>query len=144
MHWEFLNAAKLVVVRGIGVIDLEFLASFRAEKCARGAIGYRALFDLSRAAIQLSDSDLQTLVARARLTDPELAGPVALVLGRTPPPLLLDMAVLMKLRLGNRRRIRLFTENEDAKQWLFVQPVSEIPPGGHFPAWLSRSQTVPT
>ncbi len=33
------------------------------------------------------------------------SGPIAIYLGKTPPPLLVDMAILMKERIGHRRRL---------------------------------------
>lgn len=139
MYWEISDAQNLVEVRGIGVIDRMFMASFRAAKLGGGAASYRKLFDLSRAGIQLSDDDLHTLVENTRLTGPAVAGPIALVVGRSPLPLLLDMAVLTKLRIGERRRIRVFREEREAKQWLSTEPVSTAPRDALFPAWLSSS-----
>lgn len=118
LGWDISKSEGLVVIRGVGVFDLAFMTSFREAMRAEGAAGFCKLFDLSRADIRLSDDDLQTMVARARLPDPVQSGPIAIMLGHEPPPLLLDMAVLMKSRLGNRRRLRLFTDEAEARRWL--------------------------
>jgi hypothetical protein len=118
LSWEIWKSERLVVVRGVGVFNLAFMTSFREVMRAEGAAGYPKLFDLSRADIQLSSDDLQTMVARTRLPDPVKSGPIAIMLGHEPPPLLVDMAILMKTRLGNRRRLRLFTDEAEARRWL--------------------------
>lgn len=45
-------------------------------------------------------------------------GPVAILVGKNPPPLMLDMAILLKQRVGTPRRFRLFTEEPEARLWL--------------------------
>ena len=118
LSWDISKSEGLVVIRGVGLFNLAFMTSFREAMRAEGAAGYRKLFDLSRADIQLSSDDLHTMVARTRLVDPVKSGPIAIMLGHEPPPLLVDMAVLLKSRLGNRRRLRLFTDEAEARQWL--------------------------
>jgi hypothetical protein len=100
---------------------------------AQGAAGFCKLFDLSRADIHLSEQDLQAMVASTRLRGPIQSGPIAIYLGRTPPPLLVDMAILLKDRIGHRRRVRLFTDERLARQWLategpVVNPPHELSP----------------
>lgn len=122
LSWEISKSERFVVIRGVGVFNLAFMTSFRVAMRAEGAVGYSKLFDLSRADIQLSSDDLQTLVARTHLPDPVKASPIAIMLGHEPPPLLVDMAILMKTRLGNRRGLRLFTDEEaEARRWLSTE-----------------------
>lgn len=118
LGWTIYRAEGLVVVGGVGLFDLSFFLSFEATMRAKGAGGFGKLLDLHRADIQLSSDDLQTMVARTRSCSATTAGPIAIVVGRTPPPLLVDMAVLLKHRMGDRRRLRLFTEETDAREWL--------------------------
>lgn len=63
------------------MFNLAFMTSFREGMRAEGAAGYFKLFDLSRADIQLSSDDLQTMVAQTRLPDPVKSGPIAILLG---------------------------------------------------------------
>jgi len=121
LGWKIYRPAGLVIVSGVGVYDLSFATSFRETMRAEGTVGYCKLFDLSRADIQLSSDDLQTMVAQTRLPDPVKSGPIAIILGHEPPPLLVDMAILMKTRLGNRRRLRLFTDEAEARRWLSTE-----------------------
>lgn len=135
LAWNVSTAESLVVIRGIGVFDLSFATSFRQTVRAEGAAGFCKLFDLSRADIKLSDQDLQTMVASTRLGGIIKSGPIAIYLGKTPPPLLVDMAILMKERIGHRRRLRLFTDETLARQWLAEEgPTVNLPHGiFHFP-----------
>lgn len=118
LGWTIYRAEGLVVVGGVGLFDLSFFLSFEETMRAKGAGGFGKLLDLHRADIQLSRDDLQTMVARTRSCSAATAGPIAIVVGRTPPPLLVDMAVLLKHRIGDRRRLRLFTDETDAREWL--------------------------
>jgi hypothetical protein len=118
LGWTIYGAEGLVVVRGVGLFDLSFFMSFEETMWAKGTGGFCKLFDLHRADIQLSSDDLQAMVARARSYSATTEGPIAIVVGRTPPPLLVDMAVLLKHRIGDSRRLRLFTEETDAREWL--------------------------
>ena len=118
LGWTIYRAEGLVIVGGVGLFDLTFFMSFEETMRAKGAAGFCKLFDLHRADIQLSRDDLQTMVARTRSCSATTAGPIAIVVGRTPPPLLVDMAVLLKHRMGDCRRLRVFTEETDARGWL--------------------------
>lgn len=133
LGWTIHRPEQLVVIRGIGVFDIYFATAFREAMRAQGAAGFCKLFDLSRADIHLSDQDLQAMVASTRLRGPIQSGPIAIYLGRTPPPLLVDMAILLKDRIGHRRRVRLFTDERLARQWLategpVVNPPHELSP----------------
>lgn len=118
LGWEIHKSVGLVSIRGIGVFNLEFMTTFREAMRAAGAAGYGKLFDLSRADIQFSSDDLNIMAARTRLIDPLKSGPIAILLGNQPSPLLVDMAVLLKNRIGQRRRLRLFTSEVEARLWL--------------------------
>lgn len=127
LGWTIHRPEGLAIVRGVGVFDLSFITSFREAMRAQGAVGYCKLFELSRADIQLSSDDLQAIVASTRFTGATTAGPIAIVVGRTPPPLLVDMAILLKHRIGDRRRLRLFTDERDAREWLsFEGPITGL------------------
>lgn len=121
LTWTIYRPDQLVVIHGIGVFDIFFATAFREAMRAEGAAGFCKLFDLSRADILLSNEDLQAMVASTRLRGPIQSGPIAIHLGRTPPPLLVDMAILLKERVGARRRVRLFTDERLARQWLAAE-----------------------
>jgi hypothetical protein len=118
LSWTIDRKAHLVTIRGIGVFDLPFIKSFRDEMWREGAVGLCKLIDLSRADIQLSESDFQQIATTIRTGRANNKGPIAIVVGKTPPPLLVDMAVLLKNRISLRRRLRLFADEADAREWL--------------------------
>lgn len=121
LGWTIYRAEGLVVVRGVGLFDLSFITSFDETMRAKGTAGFCKLFDLHRADIRLSRDDLQAIVARVRSCSATTKGPIAIMVGRTPPPLLVDMAVLLKHRIGDSCRLRLFTEETDAREWLSAE-----------------------
>lgn len=137
LRWTIYRPEQLVVISGVGIFDISFATAFREAMRAEGAAGFCKLFDFSRLDIKLSDQDLQSMVASTRLAGPVKSGPIALYLGKTPPPLLVDMAILLKNRIGYRRRIRLFTDESVAREWLLYEgpafnPSQEtvlLPPG---------------
>jgi len=137
LGWTIDRAARLVTVRGVGVYDLSFAMALGAAMWAEGTVGYCKLLDLSRADIRLSSDDMEVMVANSCLAGATIAGPIAVVLGSEPDPLLLDMAVLLKSRIGDRRRFRVFTDEWMARRWLsaearivYLSSVhSRLPPG---------------
>lgn len=122
LGWKIFRLEGLVVVRGKGVLDLAFITSFRAAMRAEGAVEYCKLFDVSRAHIQLCE-DREVMAASSRPVSGKIHGPIAIVLGQTPSHLQVDMAVLLKSRLGNRRRLRLFKDESVARAWLFSEEI---------------------
>jgi hypothetical protein len=118
LGWSILKHEKLVVVSGLGVFDFPFLLSYLKATQAAGAVGYCKLLDLRQADIQLSGDDLQAIGTLTRNNDPAASGPVAILVGKNPPPLMLDMAILLKQRVGTSRRFRLFTDEAEARRWL--------------------------
>ena len=118
LDWSIRKHENLVVVGGIGVFDMPFFLSYLQAVRTGGAIGYRKLLDLRQADIQLSDEDLSSIGSIARQPSPVAPGPIAILVGRNPPPLMLDMAILMKQRIGTSRLFRLFTDESEARRWL--------------------------
>lgn len=118
LGWSIHKNDRLVVVNGVGVFDLPFFLSYLKATQAEGSVGYCKFFDLRQADIQLSGDDLQAIGTLARSNDPDTSGPVAILVGKNPPPLMLDMAILLKQRVGTSRRFRLFTDEVEARQWL--------------------------
>lgn len=118
LGWSIQKHEKLVVVSGLGVFDFPFLISYLKATQAAAAVGYCKLLDLRQADIQLSSDDLQAIGTLTRNNDPTASGPVAILVGKNPPPLMLDMAILLKQRVGTSRRFRLFTDEAEARRWL--------------------------
>lgn len=128
LAWTLYRTESLVVVSGVGVCDLAFITAFRKAMRAEGAVGFCKLFDVSRVHIQLC-ADRNSTEAIPPQVDGTTHGPIAIILGMDPPPLLLDTAVLLAARMGHRRRLRLFTDERLARQWLAEEGPTLSPPG---------------
>ncbi len=122
LRWEIHKADSFVVVTGIGVFDLPFIIRYRKAVNAEGAADYRKLLDLHRTEIALSPGDLDTIADDARFNR-LTTGPVAIMIGKNPPLMLLDMAVLLQQRMGSSRRTRLFSDEGEARRWLASEPI---------------------
>ena len=118
LGWVIQKHEKLVLVSGLGVFDFPFLLSYLKATQGAGAVGYCKLLDLRQADIQLSADDLQAIGTLTRNNAPLASGPVAILVGKNPPPLMLDMAILLKQRVGTSRRFRLFIDEAEARRWL--------------------------
>lgn len=123
LGWEIHRPEKLVIVGGVGVFDLEFLESYNRGMRDAGVVNYRKLFDLHQSDIRFSADDLQDVTDITRRNHTLVAGPIALVIGNEPLPLLVDMAILLKHRIGTARRFRLFKREAEARRWLASEPV---------------------
>lgn len=123
LGWEIHRPEKLVIVSGVGIFDLEFLKSYLQGMRDSGVINYRKLFDLHQSDIRFSATDLQDVADITRRNDAHVAGPIAILIGIEPPPLVVDMAILLKHRIGTARRFRLFKREVEARRWLASEPV---------------------
>jgi hypothetical protein len=123
LGWEIHRTDGLVVVSGIGLFDMSFIRGYRQAMAREGSGHYRKLFDLHQSDIALGPEDLQRISDGARQTA-LTAGPVAILMGKSPPPLLVDMAVLLQHRMDRSRRFRLFTDEAEARRWLASEPIS--------------------
>ena len=122
LGWEVDAANRLVVVSGVGVFDFSFFVAYRKAMQAKGTGYYRKLLDLHRADIVLNPHDFDRILVDAQF-DRLTAGPVAIMMGTSPPPRLVDMATLLQHRMGLARRMRLFTDEGEARRWLANEPI---------------------
>lgn len=101
----------------LGVFDFPFIVSYRNAMLAEGAAAYGKLLDLRRTDIVLSPHDLDRISDDPRFNR-LTTGSIAIMIGRPPPPMLIDMAMLLQHRMGNSRRICIFVYEEEARRWL--------------------------
>ena len=122
LSWVVEADTLTVVVSGRGIIDRAFIDQYLLAMTAMGTRGYRKLFDLTHAALEIQGNDVSA-VARAltQFGADGRAGPVAMAVGMS--PLSLDMAMLLKQNVEPSRPFRVFTRLYDAKQWLRLTPV---------------------
>lgn len=119
LGWQIDRSEGIVTVSGEGLLDLSFLKRFREAMRAEGTVGFCKLFDVSRAKIQLCGDDPQ--VATPHPVSTATHGKIAILLGRDPSQILVDTAVLLKNRIGSRRRLRIFTDEGEARRWLLSE-----------------------
>ncbi|WP_422000835.1 hypothetical protein [Reyranella sp.] len=107
--------AELCVIRGQRAVTLSEIEGYLSETVRQDVKGYAKLVDMSAATLDLDCEGLEE-VARGlvRYGSDAAAGPVAIVVT---DPLTLDMAVLLKQRVGDRP-FRIFTSVGAANEWL--------------------------
>lgn len=109
------NGPEVVEVRGVGKVTRSDIEQYLAETIAEGLKGHAKLILLGVSTLSLSPADLDAVAER--LVDygrGERPGPVAIVAGNA---LNLDMAVLLKQRVGNRP-FSIFVDAREAVRWL--------------------------
>jgi hypothetical protein len=118
MRWAIDAKAHLVVVSGNGRIDRKFLEAYLAAMTAAGCKFYRKLFDLTDGEFLIDKEDLDSVETRLlAFGEDGTAGPVAFVVSPA-SPLVLDMAVVLKKRVGANRPFRIFVTVAQAMEWL--------------------------
>ncbi len=110
------------MVSGRGIIDRAFIEQYLLAMTAMETKGYRKLFDLTHAALEIQRDDISAVAqALMQFGADGRAGPVAMVVGMS--PLALDMAVLLKQNIEPSRPFRVFRHVDEARQWLRLTPV---------------------
>ena len=107
--------AHLCMVEGEGLVTRQDIEGYLAHSIKAGAKNYAKLVDLRSSTLSLDPDDLE-IVANGllRYSMGEQPGPVAMVVGNA---LTLDMAVLLKQRVGDRP-FRIFTSVTAARAWI--------------------------
>jgi|SRR5687768_14843087 hypothetical protein len=122
LGWMVEAETLTVVVGGRGIIDRAFIEEYLLAMTAMGTKGFRKLFDLTHAALELQRGDISAVAqALMQFGADGRAGPVAMVVGMS--PLALDMAVLLKQNVEPSRPFRVFRRLYEARQWLRMTPV---------------------
>lgn len=122
LSWVVEAETSTVVVSGRGILDRAFIEQYLLAMTAMGTKSYRKLFDLTHAAFEIQQDDIGAVAqALMQFGGDGKAGPVAMVVGMS--PLELDMAVLLKQNIEPSRPFRVFTREDEARQWLMLIPV---------------------
>lgn len=116
LNWTVLTDQHLVVVNGHGQVTREDIDGYLAASIRSGTKAYAKLIEIgTTCALDLSADDLDHVVQRhADYARDGGVGPVAIVVHS---PLNLDMAMLLKQRVGNRP-YSIFVSTSDALAWL--------------------------
>ncbi|CAN5360358.1 hypothetical protein BH10PSE6_BH10PSE6_14480 [soil metagenome] len=106
---------EIVVVRGVGKVTRSDIEQYLKETIEGGVKGHAKLILLGISTLSLSPADLDAVATS--LVDygrGERPGPVAIVAGNA---LNLDMALLLKQRVGNRP-FSIFVDAREAARWI--------------------------
>jgi hypothetical protein len=115
LNWSNLPQSRLCVVTGDGAVTRADIEAYLAGTIRDGVKGFAKLVDIMACTLSLSVDDLERVAeSLVQYGWGEQAGPVAMVVGT---PLNLDMAVLLKQRVGDRP-FRIFTSQVAARAWL--------------------------
>jgi len=115
LQWSNLPGFQLCVVTGHGSVTRADVETYLAGTIREGAKCYAKLVDITTCRLALDHDDLQAVSeGLVRYGWGDRAGPVAMIVSTA---LNLDMAVLMKQRVGDRP-FRIFTDIDAARAWL--------------------------
>jgi len=122
LKWTVLTDQHLVVVNGHGRVTREDIDDYLAASIQSGAKAYAKLIEIgTTCTLDLSSDDLDHVVqSHADYARDGGVGPVAIVVHS---PLNLDMAMLLKQRVGNRP-YSIFVNTLEAVTWLRTFPAS--------------------
>ena len=115
LTWSIDHDARLVALEADGPLGQRDITRYMAEATARGAAGYRALFDARAAEFELGSSEIANLsdMVRGRGT-----GAIAFVVSSEAER---EMADHFARRTAGQRPCRVFSTVEDARAWLDSQ-----------------------
>lgn len=115
LYCSISTGPDVVIVRGVGKVTRSDIEQYLKETIGQGVKGYAKLILLGVSTLSLSPADLdavaESLVDYGRGERP---GPVAIVAGNA---LNLDMAILLKQRVGNRP-FSIFVDAREAVRWI--------------------------
>jgi hypothetical protein len=110
-----LGGPEVVVVRGVGKVTSSDIEQYLAETIGKGVKGHAKLILLGISTLSLTPDDLDAVaVSLIDYGRGERPGPVAIVAGNA---LNLDMAILLKQRVGNRP-FSIFVDAPEAMRWI--------------------------
>lgn len=120
LYWSIssgpgVGCPEVVVVRGVGKVTRSDIEQYLAETLGKGVKGHAKLILLGISTLSLSPDDLDAVaVSLVDYGRGERPGAVAIVAGNA---LNLDMAILLKQRVGNRP-FSVFVDAREAMLWI--------------------------
>jgi hypothetical protein len=119
IHWTISKPTKLVVAVCKDVVTRTDIEGYLDAVVVADVLGYRKIFDLTQAEVDLPDDDMMALGARIRAYATTGAiGPLAIV-AATPESH--ERAHLFAALADAQRPIKIFAELHEARQWLDAQ-----------------------
>ena len=117
VHWFINSEAKLFEVTCTGMVDVDEVNRMLDVLVGSHALGYRKLFDGSRADTKMGALDVLSIGVRMRALHGEGAplGPLAVVIPPDKYPLL---SRVLGILASPRRPMRVFSDIDQARRWL--------------------------
>ena len=116
IHWTISKPNKLVVAVCKDAVTRGDIEDYLDAVVVADVLGYRKIFDLTQATVDLPDDDMMALGARIRVYATTGAmGPLAIV-ASTPESH--ERAHLFAALADAERPIRIFMQLHEARQWL--------------------------
>lgn len=118
VHWKVDSESQLFEVVCGGFVEASEIHQMLDELVGSGALGYRKLFDGSRADTNLGAMDILNIGARLRsMHEPGIAlGPLAVVI---PDSKYMLLSRALGILAAARRPMRVFSDPQKARHWLF-------------------------
>jgi len=119
IQWTISHPHRLVVAVCKDTVSRTDIEDYLDNVVVTDTLPYRKIFDMTHAAMELSDDDMMALGARIRAyAGLANMGPLALV-ASTPESL--ERARLFAALADARRPLKIFSELHTARQWLDAQ-----------------------
>ena len=115
LSWTIDHGTKTIVAAASGALSRQDIDSYLAALVGEGAVGYRAIFDVSRALVSLRSGDLVVLSQVVRSRKPEgFDGAIALIVTSEAER---EMAAYFVDRTAESRLCRMLRTVGDARAW---------------------------
>ena len=119
VHWTISHPSRLVVAVAKDSVGLKDIEAYLDGVTVANGLGYRKIFDMTGAAVELSDQDMMALGARIRAYASAAAmGPLAIVAATEESQ---EQARLFAALADADRPLKIFRELHQARQWLDTQ-----------------------
>lgn len=127
VHWTINSEARLFEVSCSGLVEPDEIHRMLDVLVGSDALGYRKLFDGSRADTQMGALEILTIGVRIRSLhrDSVALGPLAVVIADDKYPLL---SRVLGILAAPHRPMRIFTRTNQARKWLEKTAVRESLP----------------
>ncbi|WP_428678225.1 hypothetical protein [Reyranella sp.] len=124
VHWTINSEARLFEVSCSGLVESDEIYRMLDVLVGSDALGYRKLFDGSRADTQMGALEILKIGVHMRSLhrDGVALGPLAVVIPEEKYPLL---SRILGILAAPRRPMRIFTRTNQARKWLETASVRE-------------------
>ena len=123
LHWHILHDEQLVKLKTEGALRLDDVIVYLDALHHAGALGYRKLTDAREGYSDMTEGDLMSLLGMgAGYSQMKPLGPNAFIVSTESANA--HRPVLQRLFVDKSRELKMFTDAEQALEWIREQPVS--------------------